>query len=194
MLANPPIEEKLRDIHATFLEPSAGEGAFLVEILRRRLTFVNSDRKSRGINWRYNILWALTSIYGIEFLPDNVLVARQNMERVFCANYETKMKRPLDRQSPLYRSMRLILDVNIVQGDALTHKDRAGEWIVLSEWRQHPKKKRTVLRIPFYYDTLFSFSKQEDGQDLFADFADGKAPLEPYRAVSIMDVWEEERA
>ena len=35
MLSYPEIQEKLQDMHATFLEPSAGEGAFLTEILRQ---------------------------------------------------------------------------------------------------------------------------------------------------------------
>ena len=38
MLAEPAIQEKIKDIHATFLEPSAGEGAFLVEIIHQRLS------------------------------------------------------------------------------------------------------------------------------------------------------------
>ena len=35
MLDQPEITAKINDLSATFLEPSAGEGAFLVEILRR---------------------------------------------------------------------------------------------------------------------------------------------------------------
>lgn len=35
MLDQPEITAKINDLPATFLEPSAGEGAFLVEILRR---------------------------------------------------------------------------------------------------------------------------------------------------------------
>lgn len=35
MLAHEPIAAKVADIHATILEPSAGEGAFLVAILEK---------------------------------------------------------------------------------------------------------------------------------------------------------------
>ena len=37
MLSNPPIKAKLADVHATFFEPSAGVGAFLMEILRQKV-------------------------------------------------------------------------------------------------------------------------------------------------------------
>lgn len=36
MLAHEPIAAKVADIHATILEPSVGEGAFLVAILEKR--------------------------------------------------------------------------------------------------------------------------------------------------------------
>ena len=36
MLDQPEIKAKVNSLTATFLEPSAGEGAFLVEILKRK--------------------------------------------------------------------------------------------------------------------------------------------------------------
>jgi len=40
MLSIPGIKEKAEDIFATFLEPSAGEGAFLLAIENMKLQFV----------------------------------------------------------------------------------------------------------------------------------------------------------
>ena len=37
MLSQPEIQDKIHDLHATFLEPSAGEGAFLVELLKQKM-------------------------------------------------------------------------------------------------------------------------------------------------------------
>lgn len=65
MLSEPTIQEKLNDLHATFLEPSAGEGAFLKEILHQKLNYV--DEISNKTNWKENALWALMSIYGIGY-------------------------------------------------------------------------------------------------------------------------------
>ncbi|WP_288646156.1 hypothetical protein [uncultured Pediococcus sp.] len=41
MLSEPSIQEKLHDLHATFFEPSAGEAAFLKEILHQKLDYVD---------------------------------------------------------------------------------------------------------------------------------------------------------
>ena len=54
MLAEPSIQSKLNDIHATFFEPSAGEGAFLKEILHQKLNYV--DHISNKSNWKNNKL------------------------------------------------------------------------------------------------------------------------------------------
>ena len=66
MLDTPGIREKTEDIYATFLEPSAGDGNFLEAILERKLSAVtrNYDKK----NWKTKSLFALSSIYGIEYL------------------------------------------------------------------------------------------------------------------------------
>ncbi|MCC4326993.1 hypothetical protein LMB58_01740 [Limosilactobacillus reuteri] len=37
MLDQPEIMGKINDLHATFLESSAGKGVFLVELLKRKL-------------------------------------------------------------------------------------------------------------------------------------------------------------
>ena len=46
MLDQPEIKEKVNSLTATFLEPSAGEGAFLVEILRRKMEYAKSQSKT----------------------------------------------------------------------------------------------------------------------------------------------------
>ena len=94
MLSNPPIQEKLRDVHTTFLEPAAGEGAFLTEILRQKLEHINADTQhTRGANWKYQTLWALMSIYGIELLEaagyefeDGVLAASNPIQLEYLTN------------------------------------------------------------------------------------------------------------
>ena len=43
MIAIPGIKEKTEDIFATFLEPSAGEGAFLLAIEDMKLRFITNN-------------------------------------------------------------------------------------------------------------------------------------------------------
>lgn len=190
MLSNPPIKEKLADVHATFFEPSAGVGAFLMEILRQKLAYVNAAKHLRGSNWKYETLWALMSIYGIELLPDNLHEARENMLLVFAENYEAKTGRLLSSDEDLYRSALAVIEANIVQGNTLTHKDAAGELITFSEWRQNPKHPHKVLRVPFTYDSMFHEEETAGEVDLFAAAEETMAVR--YREVDLMQVWREE--
>ena len=191
MLKNPPIQEKLADVHATFFEPSAGVGAFLMEILRQKLAHVSAAKNLRGSNWKYEALWALMSIYGIELLPDNLREARENLLLVFAECYEEKTGRALDTDDDLLRSVETVIAANIVQGNTLTHKDAAGELIEFSEWRQNPKHRHKVLRVPFTYDSMFHDEEPVSESDLFAA-AEPEEPAPRYKEVDLMQVWRKE--
>ncbi|MFR4248787.1 MAG: hypothetical protein ACLT1L_02920 [Leuconostoc lactis] len=67
MLDQEELQENLRDLSSTFLEPSAGEGAFLTEILRRKLDVARQVSETREA-YDENALIALASLYGIELL------------------------------------------------------------------------------------------------------------------------------
>lgn len=186
MLASPSIQEKVMDMHATFLEPSAGEGAFLVEILRQRLDFVGRLEASRGGHLKYNVLWALASIYGIEYLEDNLAVARAAMLRVFKEYYEQKTGRELPEDADIYLSAKFLIEKNIVQGNTLTHLKKDGTPIRFSEWRQDEKKHQTVTRHEFAYDELFQ--KEDTGEVLTLTIEnEGAAIAGP---IDLLKVWQ----
>src|SRR5699024_5563642 len=80
MLSVPAIQEKIKDIRATFFEPSVGEGAFVTERLHQKLNHLDEiSNKSNSIE---NALWVVASIYGIELLTDNLIIAKQNLVEV----------------------------------------------------------------------------------------------------------------
>ena len=56
-------------VDKTFLEPAAGDGNFLVAILRRKLHAIESRYPAQ--EWPRESLFALASIYGVELLEDN---------------------------------------------------------------------------------------------------------------------------
>ncbi|MDO4679778.1 MAG: methylase [Aerococcus sp.] len=157
MLAEPAIQEKLQDIHATFLEPSAGEGAFLVEILHQKLNHV--DQTSSKTRWPENALWALMSIYGIELLHDNLNQARAAMMSVATSHYQAIMQKPLNIRSDFYKAAQYVIGVNIVQGNTLEYTTEEGQPITLSHW--WPVDTHTVQRELFTYQSLF----KTDGND-----------------------------
>ncbi|MDR3565534.1 MAG: N-6 DNA methylase [Negativicutes bacterium] len=160
MIAIPGIKEKTEDVYATFLEPSAGEGAFLLAIEDMKLQFI-TDNYSID-TWDRYALWALSSIYGIEFLEDNLAVARQNMLELFINYYETIHNAQMSEQSNLYKSARTIIWANVVQGDTLTHKNLLGECITFSHWERVPDTLCKVQRTPFTYSSLLTDDKQEN--------------------------------
>lgn len=94
----------------TFLEPSCGNGNFLVEILRRKLLICNSPNDG---------LIALSTIFGVELLPDNVEVARRRMKDMFVEKFGGSYDKKVDE----------ILEKNIVCGNFLTKQACDGEKI-----------------------------------------------------------------
>src|SRR3954466_14260729 len=64
-------------VDKTFFEPAAGDGNFLVAILRRKLHAI--EKRYPSEEWRLESLHALASIYGVELLEDNHREARAIM-------------------------------------------------------------------------------------------------------------------
>ena len=84
------------NIDSTFLEPTCGNGNFLVEILNRKLA--RCDTEEQGIR-------AVKSIYAIDIMPDNVEESRNRMKSIF----KNKFDADIDT----------ILENNIICGDSL---------------------------------------------------------------------------
>ena len=195
MLSIPGIKEKTEDIFTTFLEPSAGEGAFLRTIENMKLQFVLEHYNKE--QWSTYALWALSSIYGIEFLEDNLVAAQQSMLDLFVDFYEDIHGEALSEESDLYKSAQTIIQTNIVQGNTLTHKNQREEEIIFSRWSQVPDKPRMVERTIFTYSSLFAETTGEEiyiqGSlfDLLDQPSEEAAPTE-YAVVNIEQVWREE--
>ena len=149
MLSEPEIQLKLQDTQATFLEPSVGEGAFLKEILHQKLGHV--DDTSNKSNWTENALWVVASIYGIELLTDNLIIAKQNLVEVLIEHYQNFYQKELSKNTDLYKSARYIIDNNIVQGNALTYLNNSNNLIVFSEWE---KREDKVKQSQFTFKSL----------------------------------------
>lgn len=105
-----------KDLDATFLEPSCGNGNFLVEILKRKLELCKNGS---------DILRAVQSIYGVDLLPDNVKESKKRM-------YELIKKTGIAFDE---KKVTLVLNCNIQQGDFLTKKKANGKEIMFIQWR-----------------------------------------------------------
>lgn len=141
MIDQPELQKALHSLTATFLEPAAGEGAFLTEILSRKLNLASSMSDSIE-DFERNSLIALTSLYGIELLVDNTELLVMHMYRVFYQEYLRQMgKYQASEKKKVVKSALTILKVNLVQGDALTGKNKNGDDIIFSEWTLLPLKR-----------------------------------------------------
>lgn len=157
MLAEPAIQARIQDLHATFLEPSAGEGAFLIEILHQKLSYI--DQNTSKTNWTKQVIWALMSIYGIELLQDNLLKARGAMLEVVLNHYQAVMQKKLSVNTDFYKASKYVIEANIVQGNALEYTKQNGQLIEFSHWWPVNEK---VQREVFTYKSLFNNSDIDD--------------------------------
>lgn len=160
MLNAPGIKESCENISTTFLEPSAGDGNFLQAILERKLRAVVNQYNEK--NWKTKSLIALSSIYGIEFLEDNLEVARSRMFLYYLDWYEQTFGNKLTSKNDIYKSAHYLIYKNIVRGNTLTQKHPVTEeYIRFNEWqivKGHPSK---VRKIPFFLSEILG-KKVED--------------------------------
>ncbi len=197
MLDQPEIQAKINDLSATFLEPAAGEGAFLVELLRRKM-HVAMEISDSFDEYNQNVLVALSSLYGIELLRDNFETLIMNMYARFKSSYSegvTKYhKKPVDN---VLKSALVIIKANIVQGDTLKQTKSNGEPIVFSEWQLLPKEygvqkvQRTEYTLKAILNNEGPLNETHNEQlSLFDD--DEAEPLRyHYLPVKITDVYKE---
>lgn len=166
MLDTPGIKEACENIYSTFLEPSAGDGNFLEAILERKLSAVTNYYDKR--NWKTKSLFALSSIYGIEFLEDNLEVARSRMFLRYLDWYEISFGERLNSRSDLYKSAYYLIKKNIVRGNTLTkrHPD-SNELIMFSEWKRVKGHPSLVEEKRFAFAELFG--ENIDGEDMVVE-------------------------
>lgn len=126
------VKQETERIDSRFLEPACGTGNFLTEILRRKLAVVKKKYSKNPPDYEKYAVVAVTSIYGVELLQDNVEECRERLFEIFDAEYIQNCKGEANDQCR--EAVKFILRRNILCGDALTLKNSAGEPIIFSEW------------------------------------------------------------
>ncbi len=172
MLDQPEITAKINELQATFLEPSAGEGAFLIELLKRKLKV--AEKQSKTVEeMQDNFLLALSTLYGIELMEDNVEMLVMNMSNTFQHVYYHTFDLK-DQDIKVIKSANVIISANMAQGNALTRKTDNGTPIIFSEWQPLPQGK--VQRIEYTFDSIIegegstgTVAPEYEQMDLFAD-------------------------
>lgn len=132
------VKPETERIDSRFLEPACGDGNFLAEILTRKLAVVRKKYRRSVVDYEMNSLLAVSSLYGVDILADNVEACRHRLFDLWDKEYRSVCKK--DCNDNMRRSVRFILGRNIVCGNALTlmcvdeNAQDTSEPIVFSEW------------------------------------------------------------
>ena len=153
------VKQETERIDSRFLEPACGSGNFLVEILARKLRVVATRYGRSQLDYERNAVLAVSSLYGIDILADNVVACRERLFALFDAAYKGRFKR---KAKPACReAARFILRQNIVHGDALSLQTahEQPQPIVFSEWSF--AKGSFLKRRTFAFHALLPQQKQQ---------------------------------
>ena len=146
------VRDESYRLDSRFLEPACGDGNFLIEILRRKLSFLKEIKSQT--EWEFKSLIAIGSCYGIDILPDNAEACR---DRLF-AEVMNRMDKK-DCSDGYEESLRYMLQKNIVCGDALTYRTADGKPITFCEWTPIAGSMQFSRR-DFQFDFLVTQSHQ----------------------------------
>ena len=162
------VKHETERLDSRFLEPACGTGNFLEEILFRKLVVAERDsipggrKKPLPEKFERNSIVALTSIYGVELLEDNVKECRERLYGIWLSAYSRICrKKPSDL---ICECARFILERNIICGNALSMKkvdanqNDTKEPIVFSEWVfiGEYRVKRTDYRLDKMLEGVYS--------------------------------------
>ncbi|MGL4484516.1 MAG: DNA methyltransferase [Anaerovoracaceae bacterium] len=171
------VKDETERIDSRFLEPACGSGQFLSEILSRKMQALEKYKKSRLEYQRYAFV-AVSSMYGIEILEDNLADCIERLHKEFSEKYKKIFKTESDEN--FLEVIHYVFTKNIVLGDALTMKNpKTDEDIVFPEWSIVTGDK--VKRKDFAFGNLIE-TADTDQFSIFTDVeynSDGIAEIIP---------------
>ncbi len=190
------VKNETERIDSRFLEPACGDGNFLAPILKKKLEVVEKKYKSSQIEFERNAVLAVSSIYGVELLYDNVLACINRLytivEDLYLKLYKNNCK------DDFKKSIKFILNRNILHGDALSLKTADNKkYIVFSEWslvnsnfiKRRDFEYRELADFDQKKPTLFSIRETSDtGEVVFSPMPVKEFPLKHYLKLNYEDI------
>lgn len=157
------VKQETERIDSRFLEPACGDGNFLAEILRRKLSVVSSRYGKHASDWEKYAFVAVASIYGVELLADNAADCRDRLLTIVKESWQKTVKS--DGRQNFIPTIEYVLSRNILNGDALTMLDADGNPIIFSEWSLVTGDK--VKRRDFRLDEMLEGNGEHEQFSLF---------------------------
>lgn len=187
------VKQETERIESRFLEPACGTGNFLSEILERKLLVVESRYGKNQLDYERYAVLAVSSVYGIDILEDNILECRKRLFDIFDLAY-TRLFREAAKDE-CRKAVQFILERNIIWGDALTletvgDKPRS---IVFSEWS--PVNGSMLKRRDFAFHGLLAHADHQ-ALPLFSDLGEDvflPSPVKEYPLIHFLRVADAEQ-
>ena len=192
------VKQETERIDSRFLEPACGTGNFLAEILRRKLDVVLRQYRNQAAQIHLQSVIAVSNIYGIDIMADNVKECRQRLLNILCEWYPNAV--PISKvPTELVQVWTYLLEHNILWGDALTLcrpvsanasviEKRDAEPITFSEWSFISDM---VMRKDYHLAALMQ-AQSHSVPDLFSDLGDEAylppKPVREYKPIHFMKI------
>ncbi len=193
------VKQETERIDSRFLEPACGNGNFLVEILRRKLEVIRRQYQKQLSELELQTTIALSSIYGVDIMKDNVEECCQRLLDIVCGWYtevHPQQKAPSEKLTAVWS---YLLHRNILWGDALTLREpvdakataivkQNAKPITFSEWSFI---RDMVIRKDFHLAALVQaqsasvpFVKNDQGNEVFLP----PDPIREYRPIHYLKI------
>ena len=173
-------------LDSRFLEPACGDGNFLTEVLNFKLNILKKNYSKNQYEFEKFSIQIFTSIYGIDILEDNIILARERLFNKYFDLYNKKFKSNINQK--LLDCIKYILELNLVHADALTLKKiKNDKFIIFSEWSFINDK---IKRRDFEFKNLIDYAPFEKGT-LFSDLGDEviiPSPIKEYPLTHFLDI------
>jgi hypothetical protein len=121
------VANEVMRIASRFLEPACGDGNFLAEVLYRKLSAAEAQCAYKRTEYERITFLAISTLYGIDLLSDNVLACRERLFRIFDKQYTRLFG---SQSNDRYRNaIQYVIEKNIILGNTLK-----AQTILLTEW------------------------------------------------------------
>lgn len=176
----------------TATEPACGTGNFLTEILARKLSVVKSEYGRSPLEYEKYSLLAVSSLYGVDIMADNVETCRERLFKQWDKQYRAVCKKECNDDTR--KSVRFILSRNIVCGNALTLKcvdencNDTEQDIVFSEWAF--VFGSNIQRSDYSFDELVNGNKEKASQLTLSNSTEGEGTFLRKYICNYRRLWE----
>ena len=174
------VKAESERIDSRFLEPACGSGNFLKSVLKRKLTTVQARYGKSDFERRHQALFALMCIYGIELLKDNVDECRESLLAIYVEYLR------VNKEDVWFKAAGVVLNANILQGDALTLTTTDRKPIEFPEWGYLGSGK--FQRRDFRYDSLTQRSSIEGTLFEMLEEHDLFIPTKTYSQMTVEEI------